>query len=297
LGRLSGFDAHWLDLRQAADRRARESAGVERRWRPDLGSAPLGILDLACGTGANLRYLAPRIGGSQDWLLTDADADLLAALPGAMARWAAASGCRLSKEEGALSLAGPGFRCRIRLLELDLASGLHRLSLGEIQLVTASALLDLVSAAWLDALVRRCREAGADLLFALTYDGRMHLAPPDALDGRIAALVNAHQRGDKGFGPALGPAAPGIAEALLRARGYRVERPSSDWHIGPGEAQLQLALLRGWADAAAETAPEDTAVIAGWLDRRLALVAAGESRLTVGHQDLLGSVLDFIPLL
>jgi hypothetical protein len=285
---VSVFSADWLALRRPADDRARDAAGTHRLWRPDTARGRREILDLACGTGANLRYLAPRLGGDQDWLLTDADAGLLAALPDATGRWAAEQGYRFSRRDWVLSVAGPGFRSRARLLELDLSSGLDRLPLGARCLVTASALLDLVSRGWLEDLIGRCRDARADLLLALTYDGRMDLVPADPLDRRVAALVNTHQRRDKGFGPALGPAAADAAEVLLRAQGYRVERRPSDWDIGPGEERLQEALLRGWAEAAAETAPQEAGDIARWLGRRLALVANRRSRLTVGHQDHLG---------
>lgn len=286
---MSRFDADWLRLREPADVRARDTAGTARLWRPGATPGPLRVLDLACGTGANLRYLAPRIGGVQDWLLVDADARLLAALPAAMARWASAQGYRLGEGGGGLSVAGPGFRSRLRLQRLDLASRLEDLPLEGYRLITASALLDLVSKEWLEAVLTRCRNAGADLLFALTYDGGTDLQPADAGDDRITALVNAHQRGDKGFGPALGPAATDIAEAIMGSRGYRVARRSSDWRIGPGERGLQEAILRGWRQAASEQLPRLRPSLDAWLARRLALVAGGRSRLRVGHQDLLGS--------
>ena len=71
-------------------------------------------------------------------------------------------------------------------------------------LVTASALLDLVSEEWLRSLAARCRESGAALLFALSYDGRIQCSPDEPEDAAIRELVNQHQRTDKGFGRALG---------------------------------------------------------------------------------------------
>jgi hypothetical protein len=46
------------------------------------------------------------------------------------------------------------------------------------------------------------------------------------------------------------------------------------------------ALVTGWADAAREIAPEQTPMIDDWLERRLAHVNAGRSRVVVGHDDL-----------
>src|SRR5260221_693568 len=94
-------------------------------------------------------------------------------------------------------------------------------------LVTASALLDLVSEEWMGPLAARCAAAGASVLFALTYDGRIVCTPEDPEDAAIVALVNEHQRTDKGFGPALGPAATDAAERVFAQAGYRVQRARS----------------------------------------------------------------------
>ena len=81
-------------------------------------------------------------------------------------------------------------------------------------LVTASALLDLVSESWLAGLVRRCADNACGAYFALTYDGEVQWMTESAAgwridddpdDGLVRDAVNRHQRSDKGFGPALGP--------------------------------------------------------------------------------------------
>ena len=103
-------------------------------------------------------------------------------------------------------MAGVETRC------LDLSTLDDREIFDGRQLVTASALLDLVSEPWLCALANRCAECGAAALFALSYDGRIACSPEDPDDGAIVSLVNEHQRTDKGFGPALGPDATDAAE-------------------------------------------------------------------------------------
>jgi len=155
-------------------------------------------------------------------------------------------------------------------------------------LVTASALLDLVSEAWLRALAARCAEAGAAVLFALTYDGRIVCSPQDPDDAEIVTLANRHQRTDKGFGPALGPDATGMAARCFEALGYRVQRARSDWTLPPESREVQRQLIDGWAQATAEIAPARAAAIGAWRDRRLAHVAAGRSEMMVGHEDLGG---------
>jgi len=153
--------------------------------------------------------------------------------------------------------------------------------------VTASALLDLVSDRWLMQLVEQCRANRCIVLFALSYDGRIALTPSDPDDEWMRRLVNRHQLGDKGFGPALGPAAAQRAGELFRAAGYDVRTARSDWQLLPTEQLLQQSLLEGWAGAAKELAPNEADRCARWLTRRLAHVANESSRIVVGHEDLL----------
>jgi SAM-dependent methyltransferase len=285
---VSGFDPAWLALREAADARARAATLLETRLARRRDGAPLRILDLATGTGSNLRYLAPRIGGRQAWLLTDVDRRLLDTLPDAMRSWASSRGYRLDRGAASIAIAASHFHCEVATLRIDLAQGLARLPVRGRDLVTASALLDLVSAPWIAALVAACRAARAELLFALSYDGRVAFEPPLADDRPVIRLVNRHQRTDKGFGPALGPTAPEVTADRLRREGYRVLRRASDWRIESDETELQGYLLRGWAQAASEMAPAAAERVNAWHARRLDRLSQGLSRISVGHQDLLG---------
>jgi SAM-dependent methyltransferase len=258
---MSAFTADWLALREPADAAARAGNLVA----PFAGRTKR-IVDLATGTGANIRYLAPRLGGVQDWLAVDRDPRLLADL---VAR-------------------PPVDGVRVRTLALDLATRLDELPLEGCDLVTASALLDLASADWLQRLVARCASAGAGVLFALTYDGRIEWSPAEPGDARVRELVNRHQRGDKGFGPAMGPSAAAEAVNRLTRLGYALEQARSDWLLGPGVAALQSALVDGWLAAALELVPDERGALEDWARRRRAHIAADASRLGVGHVDLAG---------
>jgi hypothetical protein len=282
---MSGFSADWLALREPLDDQAR-SAALTRLLRRRLRcGAPIRALDLATGTGANFRWLAPRLGGIQEWRLVDHDPELLAALPGAVAQWAGLRGYQVDASGDDVRVTAPGLEAVARTLRCDLVADLDELPLAERQLVTASALLDLVSPGWLQRLAVRARAHGCDLLFALTYDGRMVFGPAERGDERIRELVNRHQRRDKGFGPALGPAATADACALLTRLGYRVWTRPSDWEIDPGHAAAQAELLAGWTDAAQGLRPGPDNE--RWLGLRQAHLRAARSFLRVGHRDLL----------
>lgn len=283
---MSGFSDSWLALREPLDARSR-SAALVRRLSTESAPHPRRIIDLGAGNGSNLRYLAPRLGGEQEWLLVDHDGALLEAAARHLARWATERGLALHEQGETLILHGSGLHCRARRLELDLARDLHALPVDECWLLTASALLDLASWDWLVDLVDRARAADARMLFALTYDGEIGWAPQLSDDPLVTALVNDHQNRDKGFGPALGPRAASAVVERLRHHGYDVNEAETPWEIQPGETGVQQTLIEGWAKAALEQNPEEVERIERWACERGRLVAAGSSRLRVGHRDVL----------
>src|SRR5262245_45116876 len=73
--------AAWLSLRETADARARRGELTRAIAAALPPVTPLRVVDLASGTGANIRHLAPRIGGAQRWLAVDRDATLLDQVP------------------------------------------------------------------------------------------------------------------------------------------------------------------------------------------------------------------------
>ena len=114
----------------------------------------------------------------------------------------------------------------------------------------------------------------------------MRCSPEEPEDDAVRELVNRHQRNDKGFGPAVGPDASESAAGVFAALGYHVRRERSDWTLAADDHDLQTQLIEGWADAALATEPDQSASLHSWKARRLAHVAAGRSRLVVGHEDL-----------
>ncbi|NIM42401.1 MAG: class I SAM-dependent methyltransferase [Hydrogenophaga sp.] len=273
------FDADWLALRGPFDAAARDGSSrlVARLRTLRPGQGPWRVMDLGCGTGANWRWLAPRLGGEQHWLALDHDAALLRAWP--------LPADAASSLDAPLRWRGRGFDATLLRREAELARGLPSLPWAAVQLVTASALLDLAGADWLGDLVRHASEARATLFFALNVDGGHTWSPADADDAWIGGLFAAHQGRDKGLGPALGArAVPWLAQAL-RARGYRVALGRSDWRVGPGDQAMTTAMIEGFARAAIEQEPTQAPRVRAWRARRLR--AIDSSRLRVGHLDLL----------
>lgn len=286
------FSAEWLSLREPMDIDARPLVLVQRLAAHLPKDRPLGIVDLGCGTGSNLRALAPALPAAQVWRMVDQDPLLLRELPHRMRPWAEGRGLLQRWEdadESVLVLENEaGTRLRLELEVRDLSGTADSLDFAGRDLVTASALMDLVSADWLEVLADTVTAAGAALYAALTYTGKVQWTPVDPMDEEVTALLNRHQRGDKGFGPAVGPEAPqALANAFLN-RGYTVTTEPSDWHAEPEAVRFQTHLIEDFAAAAAElTPPDHTAALNQWRQRRLQAVERGHSRVRVGHVDLL----------
>jgi SAM-dependent methyltransferase len=261
---VSRFPQDWLALREPYDYVAR-SALLADRFAQRLGPAPR-LVDLGCGTGANLRYLAPRLAADQDWLCLDHDRVLLEEAEAALGPWRQETGWH----------GGVAFESR------DLAEELEALPIDGAG-VTASALLDLTSAAWLDRLAVWCRRT--PLLMALSFDGRLSWAPALAEDELVAARFVAHQRTDKGFGPALGPEAAAHLADRLETQGHRVATATSDWQLGAADRPLLTAVLDGVFAAAA--AIDRDRKLTQWAAIRRGQLERGELGLIVGHVDLL----------
>ena len=262
---MTGFSADWLALREPFDASARNPVVLDAVIAALRGCPSIRIVDLACGTGSPLRALAPRLAAQQNWRLADNDLGLLA------------RASAMTHPAGVTITAVP----------LDLNRDLEAVLDGPVDLITASALLDLISDAWLERFAVEIAARSIPLYAALSYDGRIELGPADSFDAAVIAAINAHQRTDKGFGPALGPTAVSFAIARFESLGYSVVHGESDWVIGPHDRDIQMELLAGWAGAAREVGKLSLADAVGWLTRRRDAVTAGRSSIRVGHVDFL----------
>ena len=264
---MSGFSAAWLTLREPYDRRARNAAVHDAVAQAFAERDCVAVVDLGCGTGATLRAISALLPRRQHWRLVDHDEALLAGVRGA---------APTVSSEVAIAIATE---------TLDLAAGLEQALAREADLLTMSALLDLVSPDWLDRLVAAVTRQQLPLYAALTYDGRVALTPPARDDETVIEAVNRHQLTDKGFGPALGPAAARLSPERLRRNGFAVITGASDWCFGAADREIQTAMLEGWAQAAGEMGVA-ARVLAAWLAERRGHVAAGRATMRVGHVDL-----------
>jgi SAM-dependent methyltransferase len=257
------FSADWLALREPYDQRARNREVLDALKTAFAKSPAIAVVDLACGTGSTLRAVSPYLPERQSWRLVDNDLSLLA--------------------RAAPAQAAPN--TTVATTPIDIARDLEAALDGHLDLVTTSALLDLVSEEWLERFVVETAARKLPVYAALSYDGRITFDPIDPSDAPLVAAVNKHQRTNKGFGPALGPHAAAAAIAAFEGVGYAVVQGQSDWEFGARDGEIQMEVIAGWASAAREIGDPPLNDLLAWLTRRRDLIASGRSRIHVGHLD------------
>lgn len=248
-GSPTRFAGDWLALRAPADVAARDPE-LLAATRAYLAAVPAPrAIDLGAGTGATVAAIDA---AGIRWRLLDQDADLLAR-------------------------ARDRFGDSVETLIADISDP-AALPLAGARLVTASALLDLMTGPWVEALADRLAAEGCGLYAALSYDGQVAFTPSLSGDLEMVAAFNAHQRGNKGRGLALGPDAVPVLVQVLALRGFAVRTAPSPWRLGPGAARLQAEFIAGMAAAVGGAAGP-------WAQARSAMVE--EASCIVGHVDLL----------
>lgn len=263
--------AAWLGLREAADATARAIELVEPLRRHLSGGGRTVVHDLGTGTGSMGRWLAPLLPGPQHWVMYDRDPELLERARSGMPD-VAADGAPVTVETRQRDIT------RLTADDLDGAG-----------LITASALLDMLTAEEVERFAAACAGAGCPTLLTISVIGRVELDPPEPLDAEIEAAFNAHQRRTVDGQRLLGPDAADATVAALRRHGVDVRVRSSPWRLGPDHAALIAEWFEGWVGAACEQRPELAGPAAGYARRRLAEAASGRLGVVVEHNDLLAN--------
>ncbi len=280
---MGEFSAQWLSLREPVDHASR-SMRVQDAMLDDLRArhghelTGLRLLDLGCGSGSNLRAIAPLLGDQQYWTLVDYDLSLLAAARQAIKAWADEV---VSEQAHSLCVVYGGSQVQVQFRVADLVHDVQAVLAVPADLVTASALFDLVSSDWVD---RFCQALSVPLYAVLSFDGQMSWAPEHPLDGDVVLAFAAHQATDKGFGSALGPNSGQYLSQALRSHGLDVTMDKSPWVVDQLPSAFYDMLIDGIAQAVLETDRLPAQQVHAWLhSHRSAL------RCIIGHDDLYAS--------
>ncbi len=271
---MSEFSSEWLDLREPADARARSAEIANAVAARFALRDELHILDLASGTGANLRATASLLPKKQVWKLVDHDADALDAARKRLIGWADAS----EIDNETLRLEKDGRDLTVTFSIADLASETNRLLDAPWQLVTASAFFDLASQDYIRALSKAVAARKAAFYAALTYNGMRQWVPHRPADNQMTAAFHRHQMRDKGVGVAAGPMAVAHIADQFRLHGYTVLEGDSAWRLERSDRMLIEELVRGHAVAVSEIGGVDDKTLLDW-------VKVPRTGAFVGHTD------------
>lgn len=275
---MSGFAPDWLALREPADVRARNGAIAAELQARFIAHEHASVVDLGCGTGSNLRATSGLLPDRQSWRLVDHDPRLLAAARERLAAWADNAD---SGPDGGLVLHKGNQRIAVTFSEADLARDIEAALGARSDLITASALFDLVSADYIRRFAQAVAQRRSTFYTVLTYNGIQHWTPRRPADNAMVAAFHRHQMSDKGFGPAAGPIAPAELADQFRLSGYSVREGDSPWLLeAPRDAGLITELADGFANAVGETGKVDAKTLADW--KKLV-----RTRAETGHTDTL----------
>jgi hypothetical protein len=271
---MTRFSPEWLDLREAADRRARNSEITNAVAARFALRDELHVLDLGSGTGSNLRATAPLLPNRQVWKLVDRDPHLWEAAKIKLSRWANTT----ERDGETLHLTKDGRDITVTFANADLAQSTPALLRDAPHLVTASAFFDLASEGYIRALAKAVVMRGAAFYAALTYNGLQRWTPHRPADNQMVAAFHHHQMRDKGLGPASGPLAAAHLGDQFRLNGYLVLEGESPWQLERADRMLIDELVRGHAVAVTETGAVDAKTIVAWVN-------VSRAAALVGHTD------------
>lgn len=274
---MSDFSPAWLALREPADTAARNRDVLAACTAAFADQTQINVCDIGAGTGASVRALADLLPAIQTWTLVDHDTGNLSAALTELARW----GENPSQRDDVLQLQRGTKHLTIHIEARDLAET-PACWPENTDLVTASALFDLVSTQWLGRFAELVAIDRLPLLSMLTFDGLIATDPAHPSDEAVAAAFRLHQARDKGFGPAAGARAATILEDAFVRHTYTITAGDSPWHATASHAAFRDAAIAGIV-----TAAKETETLAGADVERWARACLDEDRtLIVGHRDL-----------
>ena len=257
----------WLALREPEDARAR-SRELALAASGLLGPGRIVIHDLGSGPGSMMRWLAPLLPGPQTWVLHDWDSNLVGR---------ASNGVVLDRERRPVSV-------RTRSGEL---AHLDPADLDGASLVTASALLDVLTSEEIRAVARACVAVGCPVLLSLSVTGEVRLDPPEPRDAVFEASFNAHQERRVGGRRLVGPSGVALAQRLFLEAGWNIRPAATFWRLGDHDPRLLDQWFDGWCDAALEQRADLQVDGAEYRALRSSQSRRGALSAVVVHTDLL----------
>ncbi|MCI4647387.1 class I SAM-dependent methyltransferase [Phaeodactylibacter sp.] len=281
------FATDWLEERYRFDVAARNPK-VEAACLQYFAQHPMvSIIDIGAGTGANFIYLSEKFPQSQQWALVELNPNLLKRARERLKIWAAAKGYTVRENGQRLDFQRSGQHIHIQLLQGSLLELPRLLQPGQYQLVTASAVFDLLSKQMLSDLIQTFHHNRLALLTTLNYESMAYL-PGDAEDKRWIELYEAHMQREQDFGRALGPGCSDFLEnGYAQLPTAQTLRAPSRWQIEPADTSMHGHMLQFLEKSLLEMTSmgHSGKGLDAWLQRKKTQLQAQQLRLSVVHSD------------
>jgi len=285
------FDyARYLAAKTTVDDRAlnRQVLAELRRLMP--AGAPR-ILEVGAGLGTMVaRLMDWGAVGAGEYILLDADRQLLDSSRRWLRDWAAARGLRCDPLPDGLLLGD----LQVRMVHAELGSYLEAADGARADVLIANAVLDLVEVSALLPDLLRLLVPGGAYWFTINYDGESIFAPSHPHDDQVMRAYHRDMDERIRYGRPAGESRTGrrLFHHLRDAGAPALAAGSSDWVVHPAadgsypadEAYFLRSILNTIRDALRTRQDQvEPAELAGWLAERGRQLAAGEL-VYIAHQ-------------
>jgi SAM-dependent methyltransferase len=289
------FDyARYLAAKTTVDDRAlnRHVLAELRRLMP---AGALRVLEVGAGLGTMVaRLMDWGAVGAGEYILLDADRQLLDCSRRWLRDWAVARGLRSEPLPDGLRVGD----LRVRLVQAELGSYLEAARGAAADLIVANAVLDLVDVPTVLPGLLRLLVPGGVYWFTINYDGESIFMPGHPHDDKIMQAYHRDMDERVRYGRPAGESRTGrrLFHHLRAAGAPALAAGSSDWVVSAGpegnypgdEAYFLRSILNTIQNALATRQDQvEPADLAGWLAERGRQLAAGEL-VYIAHQ------LDFV---
>lgn len=281
------FNIDWLAERYRFDVAARSKAVEQACFQHFRQYDRLRIVDIGAGTGSNFLYLSPKFPQHQEWTFVELNTALLKAALDRIQRYAKLQGWSFDRNGNTMQFSTGKQQVSIKSKHGSFLELRELVTLGNVDLVTANAVFDLLSLKLFEQFWRQLIKYKLPLLATINYLG-MAFAPQGERDDFFIKKYEAHMQREQRFGQSMGPDCVQQMQTVFKKQGVDYFSGNSTWQIGQQDTKMHQFLLQYLEEAVTEllTSPEESASFAAWLANKKTLLAAQELELTVFHQDL-----------
>jgi len=160
-----------------------------------------------------------------------------------LAGWGEKNKWSVISSKGKLKLTKAGKTMSIQMQNGSLTNLETILKTHSVQLVTANAVMDLLTYKQLKKFIEPLSRRNIALLLTINYQS-MAFSDNGNLEKFYITLFNKHMQRKQKFGKAMGPHCTGKIEKVLKAHGYSFIKGESPWKVSPNQRKMLIFILK-----------------------------------------------------